>query len=424
MASPATHQTRSADALGDFEVEQPPDDVRLSEVLDRSTKVQWLEAVAIIEATCAVVAGGDDGDDGVVPDDASGVVITRDGAVEIPGKTKAGPAGPRLARLLLALTASDNVPVPLRLFITKWASFSGPHTIQDYAKELAYFARPDGQALIKAVFERWEATPRSLAAPAPRAKMQTDKSVERKAQPRRSQPPVLAAVAAGLIVAAGATAGVWFFGGPTAAPQAASAITEAATSAAGLGAAPVEGVSPDTASASVTTPQTPAARPAAANRSVQRPATAPRNIGTLGSLLSGVGSPDTTAARQPATPPPAAATPQPSTEAVGRVVATELASSNGALSPIYSNTDPDVEPPQLIEPSLPPPVMIGSLEMNTMELLISDRGEVESVRLVSPPKRMTDMMLLSGAKTWIFAPASRDGHAVRYRLLMSWPTTP
>ena len=59
-----------------------------------------------------------------------------------------------------------------------------------------------------------------------------------------------------------------------------------------------------------------------------------------------------------------------------------------------------------------------------MEVIISEVGTVERVRLVSPPKRMPDMMMLSGAKIWQFQPASKDGRAVRYRLLLSWPATP
>jgi outer membrane biosynthesis protein TonB len=61
--------------------------------------------------------------------------------------------------------------------------------------------------------------------------------------------------------------------------------------------------------------------------------------------------------------------------------------------------------------------------MNTMELLISPQGRVEQVRLISPTKRMTDMLLLSGAKTWKFAPALRDGEPVRYRTMFSWEVT-
>jgi TonB family protein len=71
------------------------------------------------------------------------------------------------------------------------------------------------------------------------------------------------------------------------------------------------------------------------------------------------------------------------------------------------------------------PGTIGGPEsdFNTMEIVVSERGLVEQVRLLSTPRRMTDMMLLSGAKTWRFEPATMNGSAVRYRMEITWPTT-
>jgi len=55
-----------------------------------------------------------------------------------------------------------------------------------------------------------------------------------------------------------------------------------------------------------------------------------------------------------------------------------------------------------------------------MEVIVGEDGSVERVRLVSAARRMTDMMLLSGAKSWRFAPALRDGQPVRYRITINW----
>jgi hypothetical protein len=41
--------------------------------------------------------------------------------------------------------------------------------------------------------------------------------------------------------------------------------------------------------------------------------------------------------------------------------------------------------------------------VDIIELDISETGAVERVKLVSPAMRMTDMMILSAAKTWVFA---------------------
>jgi hypothetical protein len=90
---------------------------------------------------------------------------------------------------------------------------------------------------------------------------------------------------------------------------------------------------------------------------------------------------------------------------------------------IYSSGDQDVAPPRMLAPQMPPgPLVLGNstADRNVMELIVGDDGLVERVKLVTPARRMTDMMLLSGAKTWKFAPASKDGQTVRYRLALSW----
>jgi hypothetical protein len=56
---------------------------------------------------------------------------------------------------------------------------------------------------------------------------------------------------------------------------------------------------------------------------------------------------------------------------------------------------------------------------DTLELLISPEGNVEQIKLITVPKRITDAMSLSAAKAWRFAPATKDGTPVRYRLLLT-----
>jgi len=54
-----------------------------------------------------------------------------------------------------------------------------------------------------------------------------------------------------------------------------------------------------------------------------------------------------------------------------------------------------------------------------LEVVISQRGEVERIKLLSPPRRMVDVMALSAAKMWRFDPALKDGAPVRYRLVLT-----
>ena len=93
---------------------------------------------------------------------------------------------------------------------------------------------------------------------------------------------------------------------------------------------------------------------------------------------------------------------------------------------VYSSSSLDVQPPVIYSPKLPPlpaadPYWQGT---NTMELLIDETGEVRQARLTSRPVRLSDMMLLSPAKTWKFHPALKNGQPVKYRLTMSWVVAP
>jgi hypothetical protein len=92
---------------------------------------------------------------------------------------------------------------------------------------------------------------------------------------------------------------------------------------------------------------------------------------------------------------------------------------------IYSSEDADVVPARLIKAQTSGPVFRNmASSVNTMELIISKQGRVEEAKLVSPTRKLTDMLLLSGAKTWKFVPATRNGQPVRYRTQFSWEETP
>ncbi|HEX5107139.1 MAG TPA: hypothetical protein VFV95_01775 [Vicinamibacterales bacterium] len=122
-------------------------------------------------------------------------------------------------------------------------------------------------------------------------------------------------------------------------------------------------------------------------------------------------------------PEPASATARAESPAASPALAAKpLSAVNG---PIYSQDDPDVTPARLLTTREGNPLFRGMVsDMNTMEMVISEQGRVEQVRLLTPAKRMTDLLLLSGAKTWKFAPATRDGQPVRYRTMFSWPSVP
>ena len=92
---------------------------------------------------------------------------------------------------------------------------------------------------------------------------------------------------------------------------------------------------------------------------------------------------------------------------------------------IYSEADRDVRPPAVLSSELPRPTFSEwTTRTNVMELIVSETGAVERARLLEAPQRMPDMMLLSRAKLWKFGPAMKDGHPVRYRLILKWEVNP
>jgi hypothetical protein len=92
---------------------------------------------------------------------------------------------------------------------------------------------------------------------------------------------------------------------------------------------------------------------------------------------------------------------------------------------IYSAQDADVRPPQMLEADLPRPAVTNwPTVKNSMEVLVTENGSVERVKWLTTRERMPDVMLLSRAKLWKFSPAIREGHPVRYRLIVTWEVNP
>lgn len=92
---------------------------------------------------------------------------------------------------------------------------------------------------------------------------------------------------------------------------------------------------------------------------------------------------------------------------------------------LYSKDDADVQPPRLLSADLPAATIGGwTTRTNVIEVVVSENGSVERARFVATPQRMPDMLVLSRAKVWTFAPAMKEGRPVRYRLLLTWEVNP
>jgi TonB family protein len=87
---------------------------------------------------------------------------------------------------------------------------------------------------------------------------------------------------------------------------------------------------------------------------------------------------------------------------------------------IYGIENTDVVPPAEIDRRLPlwnPPTVVARTTeyRGLLEVVIDERGAVESVTLRKPVTPTYDPMLLDAAKRWKFQPATRNGVPVKYR---------
>jgi tetratricopeptide (TPR) repeat protein len=116
----------------------------------------------------------------------------------------------------------------------------------------------------------------------------------------------------------------------------------------------------------------------------------------------------------------AAATPAPAAPpaSLPAAPATDLSTP---LFRIYSPADKDIVPPQELERRMPVwvppnPVAQRTLFRGVIEVIIDEKGAVESAVLREPVSRYYDAQLLESTKTWKFRPANRGGLPVKYRM--------
>ena len=109
----------------------------------------------------------------------------------------------------------------------------------------------------------------------------------------------------------------------------------------------------------------------------------------------------------PSAPPSAVAAPAP---AIG----------TGVLGPaFYTLADIDVTPPVVVEQPIPAWTFAAyapnRMFSGTLEVLIDEKGSVETVTLTEPVWPPYDLTLLSAAKRWQYQPAMRQGKPVKFK---------
>jgi hypothetical protein len=404
--------------------------IPVGDVLARSIPIHWDEAVALLQELLDTVTSArrDDipGFDDVLID-ANGVVTIHHGHRGERGPVAAG-------RALHALLATADVPVALRLFVTQ-ANVPETHASLDaFAKGLAYFGKSGRAELIRSIYARYRAaagdapvTPAqrpSTPPPVPVAPNDTFESPVRR--PKRALPKWAFAAAAVLVVISAFTL-VWQSIRGATGQSPVGAVKSVAVAVADMLSTATS--QPGSTKAAPSLPSPPSGGPGS-NKS---PAAAQPRRDITASRFPAIASRETVDANTARVPaiityetlrapvmPSVFESPTP-TSAAGALDNADPAKA------IYSRVDADVQPPVMLYPQMPPPLIVGTASegiVNSMELVIATDGSVERVRLVSEPRRMADMMLLSGAKLWRFSPAVKDGEPVRYRTTLSWTVFP
>jgi hypothetical protein len=373
--------------------------VGLLRLIARQTPLAWFEAVAIAQELYVVLLARGPADLSSSLE-AGDVAITPDGGIELRRDQPPGlPPVPQAARILLTLLGeAQTLPVQLRLLALQEVSPSPScQTLLELSTRLANFERPGRQAIIREVYRRFSQLPvrdaETRAAVSPPAALTAPPAVPWW-QGRRAR--ALAGVGAAAMVLF--LAAVWLWSSVS--PPPAGRTDQRGPAAKAVGGA-VGSVASSAVDGAGTLARWVGLAPSAEPTS-ERPAEAP------GTSVAG----DTVLPARPRARAPRAVSP------AGRPEPASAAETPRVDATIYSAADRDVTPPALDRSRLPavPRQEMPQGDLPVVEVVVSTTGEVEAVKLVTQPTGVLPAMMLSAIKAWRFAPATRDGRPVRYRL--------
>jgi len=393
----------------------PEDAVSVSGLRARIA-LEWFEAVAIAQA-----ASGDGlADRSLSPDD---VFIHPDGRVMANRKLRGDAADlhpvQRIARLLRDLLP-DAFPMPLRLALTQ--AISSPplyESLKDFSDALQYFERPNRVAVIRAVYQRWRDSP--APADAVGAMPARDLPPAPVRQARRPLPSKRL-VRGGLIVLGAAVLAavaviVWRSNSSGSKVGLGANLVQRSTAAVD---SVLDRVLPQPTPQPTAESQSPMASPPASppvspsTPSIRKPIARTDDVAGVAAKIAAFDL------KEP--PPGLAAAPLPIELPLEEAAGSTAAGIGPRVDArIYSEADSDVAPPVATYPRLPSTLPPGTdpEDLAMIDLVVSPRGSVESVKLRRAPTTMADAMVLtmnlSAAKAWRFDPATKDGQAVRYQ---------
>ena len=437
--------------------------VALSALVDRGVKLEWHEAVAVVRDICELLRGADP--DEPVPD-LRHIWICANGRMAIAPGTAGGRASNEhpvatLGRLLLSLVEDAGMPVQLRIVALSAASTTPAYdSLAEFSNALAYFERPSGALPIRPVYTRWHQLAAESDAPAALQPLPPD-SPPSASQPSETQSvvdltappdalglflpekkvvtlrgrsfPVFPIAAAAAVILVATLILAWSFSGrsrssPGPAQTAQAPVEEAASQTFTLTSPVAEDINLDAAGGSAVR---------GSGTQIRRSRSGPAPVVAIGTRSSKSGTSPTTPRFSPGPQPGlragglAAPPPRVASRTAAPASASPAASSRQPAAvderlpipieeppdAVYTSADQDIEPPVLVRPrvSVDPPAG-GNLEgMTVLDLLVSESGAVETIKLAGEAQDYREAMIFSAIKTWKFRPGMRDGHPVRYQ---------
>src|SRR3954454_4895270 len=387
----------------------------LADILGRGVSMQWYEGVALVRDVAARLTETVSHAAGAP--ELHQIEISDSGDLNITGRTNTGEPVRRLGQLLQATLGHTEGPVQLRLVIVQ-ATAPTPAfgSLREFDAALAYFERPGRRTVLQALYVRAAgASPISGAVRAPT--LDTVAPLPAADAPNAAHPPAtakrkrvavnIAAVGTFLLVG---TAVAWYARHASVAVGVSAIARQASKS---VGAAVLNGLSAVTERSGLGRLVTPDAA------SVDPPTSAQSSPAKRPRLRRTPPPPD------PPAPPIVAfdldtfqgltvESPALVSQAFAVVIA-EAVEDEGAL--IFSPESDGASPPVAVRPQLPRdlPANVTPERLCRVEMIVSEVGTVESVKLVRNPRHVHDFMFLSAAKAWRFHPALKDGRPVRFR---------
>ena len=396
--------------------------VSVADLIDRRVALEWFESVAIVAGLCSTLV---DRQTTGVPA-LHHIVLTPDGAIALAGRGEDMDAA-ALPRVLHQLLAVVPPPTSLRLFVLHAISTEADKSATAFAKAVAYYERPGRDELIRAVRQKYFDTP--LPLPGSMAPTPFELPVEEKkpeaASAAGARRPRRWILAASLALSAGTVAVVVSAGRHGHAPSANVLNTVdvllAKTGEVGRGVAHAVAerltsrAADQPAAAPASDVTSPPSLPVKRRRTRNQPALTDSSSAPIVEETVSI-DPAESAAVPESTPVPET-TPEP--------IAAPVPETSDAvtLDPAWLPGDAEnlaIVPPRLLEPIRLPAWVdpMNKTPLSSIELEIAVDGTVARVRMLSPAVSLTDMMILSAAKTWVFEPASLDGRPVPYRLTL------